>query len=60
MKYLFLAPLAMTVVLLQVAAAPSFPLMDVTANPLLVLLTCWAMVRGPRETMVLIPLTAVF
>ena len=60
MKYVFLGPLAMTVVLLQVAAAPYFPLMGATANPLLVLLMCWAMVRGPREAMVLIPLTAVF
>ena len=60
MKYLFLGPLAMTVVLLQVAAAPYFPLAGATANPLLVLLVCWAMVRGPRETMVLIPLTAAF
>jgi len=60
MRYLFLGPLAMTVVLFQVAAAPYFPLMGVTANPLLVLLMCWAMVRGPREAMVLIPLTAVF
>jgi rod shape-determining protein MreD len=60
MRYLFLGPLAMTVALLQVAAAPYFPLMGATANPLLVLLMCWAMVRGPREAMVLIPLTAVF
>ena len=60
MRYLILGPLAMTVALLQVAAAPYFPLMGATANPLLVLLMCWAMVRGPREAMVLIPLTAVF
>jgi rod shape-determining protein MreD len=60
MRYLFLVPLAMTVVLLQVAAAPYFPLMGATANPLLALLMCWAMVRGPREAMVLIPLTALF
>jgi len=60
MKYVFLGPLAVTVVLFQVAAAPYFPLMGATANPLLALLMCWAMVRGPRETMVLIPLTAVF
>ena len=60
MRYLFLGPLAMTVVLFQVAAAPYFPLMGATANPLLVMLMCWAMVRGPREAMVLIPLTAVF
>jgi rod shape-determining protein MreD len=60
MRYLFLGPLTMTVVLLQVAAAPYFPLAGATGNPLLALLVCWAMVRGPRETMVLIPLTAVF
>ena len=60
MRYVVLGPLAMTVVLLQVAAAPYFPLAGAMANPLLVLLMCWAMVRGPRETMVLIPLTAVF
>ena len=60
MRYLLLVPLAMTVALLQVAAAPYFPLMGATANPLLTLLMCWAMVRGPREAMVLIPLTALF
>ena len=60
MKYVFLGPLAVTIVLFQVAAAPYFPLMGATANPLVALLMCWAMVRGPRETMVLIPLTAVF
>ena len=60
MRYLLLGPLAMTAALLQVAAAPYFPLAGATANPLLVMLMCWAMVRGPRETMVLIPLTAVF
>lgn len=60
MRYLFLGPLAMTVVLFQVAVAPYFPLLGATANPLLALLMSWAMVRGPRETMVLIPLTAVF
>jgi rod shape-determining protein MreD len=60
MRYLLLMPLAMTVALLQVAAAPYFPLMGATANPLMVLLMCWAMVRGPREAMVLIPLAAIF
>ena len=40
MRYLFLGPLAMTVVLFQVAAAPYFPLMGATANPLVGLLMC--------------------
>ncbi len=60
MRYVFLAPLAMTVALFEVAAAPYFPLLGATADPLLVLLVCWAMVRGPRETMVLIPVAALF
>jgi rod shape-determining protein MreD len=59
-RYLLFVPLVLFVALAQVAAAPYFPLLGVTANPLLVLLMCWAMVRGPRETMVLIPLAGTF
>lgn len=53
-------PLILFVALAQVATASYFPLLGVTANPLLVLLVCWAMVRGPTETMVLIPLAGTF
>jgi rod shape-determining protein MreD len=60
MRYLLFVPLVLFVALGQVAAAPYFPLLGVTANPLLVLLMCWAMVRGSRETMVLIPLAGTF
>jgi rod shape-determining protein MreD len=60
MRYLLFVPLILFVALTQVAAAPYFPLLGVTANPLLVLLMCWAMVRGPRETMILIPLAGIF
>lgn len=60
MRYLLLVPLVLFVALGQVATVPYFPLLGVTANPLLVLLACWAMVRGPRETMVLIPLAGTF
>ena len=60
MRYLLFVPLILFVALAQVAAAPYFPLLGVTANPLLVLLMCWAMVRGPKETMVLIPLAGIF
>jgi rod shape-determining protein MreD len=59
-RYLLFVPLILFVALAQVATAPYFPLLGVTANPLLVLLMCWAMVRGPRETMVLIPLAGIF
>jgi rod shape-determining protein MreD len=60
MKYLLLVPLVLFVAVGQVAAAPYFPLLGVTANPLLVLLMCWAVVRGSRETMVLIPVAGTF
>ena len=60
MRYLLFVPLILFVALAQVATAPYFPLLGVTANPLLVLLMCWAMVRGPRETMILIPLAGIF
>lgn len=60
MRYLLFVPFIVFVALAQVAAVPYFPLLGVTANPLLVLLTCWAMVRGPRETMVLIPFAGAF
>ena len=60
MRYLLFVPLILFVALGQVAAAPYFPLLGVTANPLLVLLMCWAMVRGPREAMILIPLAGIF
>lgn len=60
MRYLLLVPLVLFVALGQVATVSYFPLLGVTANPLLVLLACWAMVRGPRETMVLIPLAGIF
>lgn len=60
MRYLLFVPLTLFVALAQVAAVPYFPLLGVTANPLLVLLMCWAIVRGPRETMVLIPVAGIF
>lgn len=60
MRYLLFVPLALFVALGQVAAAPYFPVLGVTANPVLVLLMCWAMVRGPREAMVLIPVAGMF
>jgi rod shape-determining protein MreD len=59
-RYLLFVPLILFVAIAQVATASYFPLLGVTANPLLVLLACWAMVRGPRETMVLIPLAGIF
>jgi rod shape-determining protein MreD len=59
-RYLLFVPLILFVAVAQVATASYFPLLGVTANPLLVLLACWAMVRGPRETIVLIPIAGIF
>ena len=60
MRYLLFVPIVLLVAVAQVATASYFPLLGVTANPLLVLLMCWAIVRGPRETMILIPLAGIF
>jgi rod shape-determining protein MreD len=59
-RYFLFVPLILFVAVAQVAIASYFPLLGVTANPLLVLLVCWSMVRGPRETMVLIPIAGIF
>ncbi|MGQ9573317.1 MAG: rod shape-determining protein MreD [Dehalococcoidia bacterium] len=60
MRYLLFIPLILFVAVAQVATVSYFPLLGVTADPLLVLLACWAMVRGPKETMVLIPVAGIF
>jgi rod shape-determining protein MreD len=60
MRYLLLVPLILFVAIAQVAVAPYFPLLGVTANPLLVLLACWAVIRGPKEVMILIPAAGLF
>ncbi len=60
MRYLLFVPLVLFVALAQVATSSYFPLLGVTANPLLVLLVCWAMVRGPGEPMVLILMGGTF
>lgn len=60
MRYLLFVPLILFVAVAQVAVAPYFPLLGVTPNPLLVLLACWAIIRGPKEVMILIPVAGLF
>ncbi len=55
MIYYAAIPLTLLVVVLQVAAAPSFNLLGVHADLPLVWLSCWAAIRGRDETMLLIP-----
>lgn len=60
MRYLLFVPLILLVAIAQVAVVPYFPLLGVTANLLLVLLACWAIIRGPTEVMILIPVAGLF
>ncbi len=55
MIYYAAVPLTLLVVILQVAAAPSFNLLGVHADLPVVWLCCWAAVRGWEESILLIP-----
>ena len=46
-------------ILLQVSAIPAFSLFGVAPNLLLVVLACWAVVRGQSEAMVLVPIAGI-
>ncbi len=60
MRYLLFVPVVLFVAIAQVAVAPHFPLLGTTANLVLVLLACWAVIRGPQEVMILIPVAGLF
>ena len=46
-------------VMIQTSASPSFPIFGVGPQVVMVVLCCWAMVRPPVETLVLVPLAGV-
>lgn len=46
-------------VIFQTSASPSFPIFGVGPQVVLVVLCCWAMVRPPIETLVMIPLAGI-
>jgi len=46
-------------VVFQTSAGPSFPIFGVGPQVVLVVLCCWAMVRPPVETLVMIPLAGI-
>ena len=54
---LILGTLGLT--LLQTSAVPAFELLGVAPNLLLVTLCCWAVVRDPREALVLTPVAGI-
>lgn len=46
-------------VVFQTSAGPSFPIFGVGPQVVLIVLCCWAMVRPPVETLVMIPLAGI-
>lgn len=55
---LILGTLGLT--LLQTSAIPAFELLGVAPNLLLVTLCCWAVVRDPREALLMAPLAGIW
>ena len=59
MKWVLLIAGLVGLILLQVSAIPAFSLFGVAPNLLLVVLACWAVVRGQAEAMVLVPMAGI-
>ena len=59
LRWLLLLGGLSVLVVFQTAASPSFPIFGVGPQVVLVVLCCWAMVRPPIETLVLIPLAGI-
>jgi rod shape-determining protein MreD len=55
-SYYLAVPLFLMAALVQSAVLPYFPVLGVCPNLVLVLLVCWAAVRGQREAMVVVPI----
>lgn len=60
MNYYLGFPLFLTVALFQSAAMPYLSPLGVTPNILLVTAACWAMLGGQKQTMLLVPISALF
>ena len=56
MKWLVLLGGLFVLVIFQTSTAPAFPIFGVGPHLLLVVLCCWAIVREPREVLILTPL----
>ena len=56
MRYVIAAVLVLLVAVVETSVLPSFRVLGVHANLMLVLLLSWAMVRGMEEAMVVVPL----
>jgi len=56
MRYVIAAVLVLLVAVVETSVLPSFRVLGVHANLMLVLLLSWAMVRGMEEAMVVVPM----
>lgn len=59
LRWLLLLGGLFVLVIFQTAASPSFPIFGVGPQVVLIVLCCWAMVRPPIETLVMIPLAGI-
>jgi hypothetical protein len=59
LRWLLLLGGLFVLVVFQTSASPSFPIFGVGPQIVLVTLCCWAMVRPPFETLVMIPLAGI-
>jgi rod shape-determining protein MreD len=58
MKYFIAAVAAFLIAIIYVAALPSWRILGVTPNLVLIFVACWAMLRGQSEAMVVVPIAA--
>jgi len=59
LRWVFLLTGLFVLIVFQTSASPSFPIFGVGPQLLLIVLCCWAMVRPPIETLVMIPLAGI-
>ena len=59
LRWAFLLGGLFVLVVFQTSASPSFPVFGVGPQVVLIVLCCWAMVRPPIETLVMIPLAGI-
>ncbi|MFQ6020075.1 MAG: rod shape-determining protein MreD, partial [Dehalococcoidia bacterium] len=59
MKYFLAATAAFLMAVIYVAALPYWRILGVTPDLVLIFVACWAMLRGQREAMLVVPVAAV-
>ncbi len=59
LRWLLLLGILFVLVVFQTSAAPSFPILGAGPQVVLIALCCWAIVRPPIETLVMIPIAGI-